>query len=69
MRLLISPDQVKIENTDLLRKVLDGENIGSWKYVDVSQVKDSMKPDYDFNIDEFEKKLEDEMKLKEDIMK
>ena len=48
---------------------MDGENIGSWKYVDVSQVKNSMKPDYDFNIDEFEKELEDEMKSKEDKFK
>lgn len=37
LRMIISPDKAKIENVDLLRMVIEGEDIRDWVYKEIEK--------------------------------
>lgn len=58
LRMIISPDKAKIENVDLLRMVIEGEDIRDWVYKEIE--KEQEKVHLDLNLDALEKDLDDD---------
>lgn len=59
LRMLISPDNVKISNVQMLRQVVEGESILEWEYVEEKEPEVQRQEETD---EQLEKRLEEELR-------